>query len=176
MNAVTRIALAALLALAARSAAATDVSVNFLPETDFTKYHTYFWVKVEGQNVDPITDEQIQRAVDTQLQAKGWKKLDSTEADAYVAYQVAVRQHQELNYYSNYGYGWRWGGSTSAYTRTVNTGTLTLDVYDRAQKALVWRGSATGTLKSKSKPEKRQKRLDKAMAKLLNDFPPEPPK
>ena len=112
MNAVTRIALAALLALAARSAAATDVSVNFLPETDFTKYHTYFWVKVEGQNVDPITDEQIQRAVDTQLQAKGWKKPDSTEADAYVAYQVAVRQHQELNYYSNYGYGWRWGGST----------------------------------------------------------------
>jgi hypothetical protein len=171
-----RACLLALLTLAAGTAAAVSVSQNFLPETDFTHLKTYFWVKVEGQNVDPITDEQIKRAVDTQLQAKGWRKLDSSEADAYVAYQVAVVQTQELNYYSNYGYSWRWGGSTSAYTRTINRGTLTLDVYDRATKALVWRGSATDTLKSKSKPEKRQKRLDKAMAKLLGDFPPAPPK
>lgn len=176
MNASLRACVLALFALVAGSAAAVTISQNFLPETDFSKFHTYYWVKVEGQNTDPITDEQIRRAVDAQLQAKGWKLLDSTAADAYVAYQVAVTQRQELNYYSNYGYGWRWGGSTSAYTRTINTGTLTLDVYDRAQKALVWRGSATDTLKSRSKPEKRQKRLDKAMAKLLNDFPPAPRK
>ena len=172
MNTLARAAAALLVALVAGTAAAVTVSTNFLPETDFSKLKTYYWVKVEGQNVDPITDEQVKRAVDAQLQVKGWRKLDSSEADAYVAYQVAVTQRQELNYYSTGGYGWRWGGSTSAYTRTINTGTLTLDVYDRASKSLVWRGSASDTLRSKSTPEKRQKRLDKAMAKLLKEFPP----
>src|SRR5690349_22727658 len=103
MNKLFRAGTALLLALVAATAAAVTVSTNFLPETDFSNLKTYYWVKVEGQKIDPITDEQIRRAIDAQLQAKGWRKLDSTEADAYVAYQVAVVQRQELNYYSNYG-------------------------------------------------------------------------
>jgi len=172
MHTFNRALVAALLALATGAAHALSVTANFLPETDFSHLKTYYWVKVEGQKTDPITEEQIKRAVDAQLQAKGWKKLESSEADAYVAYQVAVQQRQELNYYSNYGYSWRWGGSTSAYTRTINVGTLTIDIYDRAGKSLLWRGSASDTLRSKSTPEKRQKRLDKAAAKLLKEFPP----
>ena len=37
---------------------------------------------------------------------------------------------------------------------------------------LVWTGHATKTLNPSKDPEKNQKNMDKAMAKLLKDFPP----
>jgi hypothetical protein len=45
-------------------------------------------------------------------------------------------------------------------------------MYDSANKDLVWRGVASKTLDPKAKPEKQQKNLDKAMAKLFKNYPP----
>ena len=42
------------------------------------------------------------------------------------------------------------------------------------QKEQVWKGQASKTIDEKANPEKRQKNLDKAMTKLLKDFPPKP--
>ena len=44
-------------------------------------------------------------------------------------------------------------------------------MYDPAKKELVWKGQASKTIDEKASPEKRQKNLDKAMTKLLKDFP-----
>ena len=163
---------ALLLALCAGTAAATSVSSNYLPETDFSVYHTYRWVPVAGpegaQTIDSITEQQIRRAVDKQLAAKGWTLSDNEGADAYVAFQVSVEQRQHLNVYGGYG----WYGMPSVTETTTNYGTLTLDVYDPKSKSLVWRGNASDTLRSKVSPEKRQSRIDKAVAKLLKKFPP----
>ena len=45
-------------------------------------------------------------------------------------------------------------------------------MYDSAGKQLVWRGMASKQIDPKAKPEKRQKNLDKGMAKLLKNYPP----
>jgi hypothetical protein len=37
---------------------------------------------------------------------------------------------------------------------------------------LVWRGVASKALDPKASPEKRQKNLDKAVAKLMKNYPP----
>jgi len=37
---------------------------------------------------------------------------------------------------------------------------------------IVWRGVASKTLDAKAKPEKRQKNLKKAVAKLMKNYPP----
>jgi hypothetical protein len=167
-------ALAALLALGSTPAFAISVNSNYIPGTDFTKYRTYRWVKVEGVRVDPITEKQIRQAVDTQLAAKGWTRTEDPSADAWVGYQIDVEREYRVNYYGGYGYGWGWGGApASAHTSTVDRGTLTLDIYDGDAKQMLWRGSATDTIRRKSTPEKRQQRLDKAAAKLLRNFPPE---
>jgi len=167
---------ALLLALAAGLASATTVRTNFLPETDFSGYRTYRWVVVENAPpIDSITNEQIKRAIDKQLAAKGWTKVEgSDDADAYVACQVAIERREELHVYGGYGYGWRWGtGPSSVMTTTIDIGTLTLDIYDPKLKTMVWRGTASDSLRSKTTPEKREKRLDKAMGKLLAKFPPQ---
>jgi hypothetical protein len=45
-------------------------------------------------------------------------------------------------------------------------------MYDSSVKKLVWTGRATKTLDSGANQAKKQKNLDKAMQKLLKDFPP----
>ena len=69
--------------------------------------------------------------------------------------------------------GFRWGGlgMASAASSTITNGTLVLDMYDPATKQLVWTGHATKTL-SPGDEKKLQKNLDKAMQKLLKNYPP----
>jgi hypothetical protein len=49
---------------------------------------------------------------------------------------------------------------------------LNLDFYDTGIKKQVWRGAATKTLDPPKDPAKLQRKLDKAVAKLLKNFPP----
>lgn len=151
---------------------AQSINTDYVPGTDFSKYHTYRWVDVEGAKpVDQILDQQIKQAVDKQLQSKSFKKVDADPADLYVGYQVGVRQEQELNAYGSPG--WRFGGGmTDVKSSTLDVGTLVVDVYDPATKQLVWRGGATETINKSSTAEKKQEHLDKAATKLLKNFPP----
>ena len=179
-----RMAMAATLALVATAVYAQDVGYNFMPGTDFAKFKTYRWVKIEGQQYpDDITDAQVKQAIDAQLATKGLTKTEAETADVYVGYRVALDQEKQLNAYTSGGYGgWGWGGGyrgygygggmTTATTSTITVGTLSLDMYDPAAKQLVWRGTASKTLDAKAKPEKRQKNLSKAMAKMFKNYPP----
>ena len=67
-----------LLWLAAGTLAAQDVRYNYMPGTDFSKYHTYKWVSIEGgAHPNQIVDAEIKVAVDSQLVSKGLTKTDS---------------------------------------------------------------------------------------------------
>jgi len=151
---------------------AQDVRYNFMPGTDFSKYHTYKWVSIEGAaHANQIVDAQIKQAIDTQLASKGLTKTTGDTADLYVGYQIAVDQEKQWNAYGMGG-GIRWGGLATATSSTISVGTLVLDLYDPATKQLVWTGNATKTLDPGSNQEKNQKNLDKAMEKLLKNYPP----
>ena len=152
---------------------AQSVTYNFAPGINFSKYHTYRWVTIPGAHYpDQIVDQQIKQAIDQQLAAKGLMKSDSGTADLDVGYQASVTQQRQWNAYGMGG-GWRMGGGMArATSSTLQTGTLGVDFYDPAQKQLIWRGSATKTLNPPKDPVKRQKNLDKAVAKLLKNFPP----
>lgn len=149
-----------------------DVHYNFMPGTDFAKYHTYKWVRIEsGAHPNQIVDAEIKQSVDMQLASKGLTKTDSDKADLYVGYQVAVAQEKQWNGYGMGG-GIRWGGLATATSSTISVGTVVLDMYDPATKQLVWTGNATKTLDPSANPEKNEKNLNKAMAKLLKNYPP----
>jgi len=161
-----------LFVLAGQAAFAQDVRYNFMPGTDFSKYHTYKWVAIEGgAHPNQIMDAQIKQAVDSQLASKGMTKTDGEKADLYVGYQIAVDQEKQWNGYGMGG-GLRWGGMASATSSTISVGTLVLDMYDPSSKQLVWTGNATKTIDPSSNQEKNQKNLNKAMAKLLKNYPP----
>ena len=151
---------------------AQDVKYNSMPGTDFSKYHTYKWVPIEGaSHPNQIMDAEIKQAIDAQLATKGLTKTDDEKADMYVGYQIAVDQEKQWNAYGMGG-GVRFGGMASAQQSTISIGSLVVDMYDPGTKQLVWTGTATKTIDPSSNQEKNQKNLNKAMAKLLKNYPP----
>jgi hypothetical protein len=151
---------------------AQDVTTNSMPGVSFSKYHTYKWVPIEGAAApNQIVDAQIKQSVDTQLATKGLTKTDSDNADLDIGYQTAVNQEKQWNAYGTGGV--RWGGGMGTATQsTIAIGTLVLDMYDPSTKQLVWQGRVTKTLDPGANQQKKQKNLDKAMQKLLKNYPP----
>ena len=176
-----------LLLLVASTVVGQDVRYNFDKDTNFSKFATYKWVVLKNApKVDSLRDKQITDAVDAQLVTKGLTKTDSDIADLYIGYQAGVGEEKQFTSYSTdwgYGPGWNGGGwyrggygggssMTTGQTSTIYTGQLAIDFYDSKNHDLVWRGVASKTIDAKAKPEKQQKNLTKAVAKLLKNFPP----
>jgi len=178
-------ALIAGLLFAASAALGQDVRYNFDKDTDFSKLKTYKWVTLKDTaKVNDLVDKQIIAAVDAELATKGLTKVDADSADLYVGYQAAVGEEKQFTSYSTdwgYGGGWYRGGwyggaggmsTTTGQTSTIYVGQLAVDMYDSANRDLVWRGVASKTINPKAKPEKQEKNLKKAVAKLLKNYPP----
>jgi len=163
----------ALLLLAATAATAQNVTSNFMPGTDFTKFHTYKWVVIQGATYpNQILDTEVKDAINSQLQGKGLTVTDSDKADLYVGYQTSVDQQRQWNAYGMGG-GWRLGGGMgTATSSTIDVGTIVLDMYDPSTKTLVWTGRATKSIDPSSNQQKNMKNLDRAMEKLLKNYPP----
>ena len=148
-----------------------DVHHNAMPGVDFSKYHTYKWVNIEGAaHPNQIVDAEIKQSIDSQLASKGLTKTDGDKADLYVGYQVAVDQEKQWNAWgTGRGFG---GGMGSATQSTIKVWSLVVDMYDPTAKKLVWTGTATKTINPSGNQEKNEKNLNKAMEKLLKGFPP----
>jgi hypothetical protein len=57
-------------------------------------------------------------------------------------------------------------------TSTIDVGTLVIGRLDPGAKYLVCRGAASKTFNISRDPEKNYRPLEKALAKLLNNYPP----
>lgn len=180
------IGMATLAMLALGAAVAQDVRYNFDKKTDFSKFKTYKWVEIkDAGKFNSMVDQQVKQSVDAQLATKGLTKTDGDNADLLIGYQGAVGQEKEFSSYNtSWGYGPGWGGGgwygggpssgfTTGQTSTIYVGQIAIDMYDSSNKDLVWRGTVSKTLDAKAKPEKQEKNLNKAMAKLFKKYPPE---
>jgi hypothetical protein len=174
------------LLLGTAAALAQDVRYNFDKSADFTKYKTYKFVPIKGATeVNDLVDKQIKAELESQLSQKGLSKVDGDNADLFIGYQTAIGQEKQFTSYDTgwgYGPGWGRGGwygggmsssMTTGQTSTIYTGQIAIDMYDSAQKDLVWRGVVSKTIDTKAKPEKQQKNLTKALTKLFKKYPPE---
>ena len=109
------------------------------------------------------------------------KQVDENP-DLLVDYQAVITNQTRLTTYSTGGgpgwgygprYGFGWGESSRISTTTSSTipvGTLVIDLMDPQQKQLVFRGTATDTLSDK--PEKNTQKIQKAVAKIFEKYPP----
>ena len=172
---------------------AQDVRTNYMPGTDFSKFHTYAWVNdVEGVppvggRPDQILDAQVKEAIDSQMSAKGLTKIeDGSKVDLLLGYQLAIDQEKQINGLGDNMGGWGgwgggpwgggpWGGGFGTFSASTSNnyiGTFVLGMYDPAVKKLVWIGAAQHAIEPSKKQEKNQQRLNKGAQKLLKDFPP----
>lgn len=136
--------------------------------------------------VPPMLEQRIAREVRTELEAKGYRYVETLEqADFGVSLTVGSRSSTEVikspeTFWVNQT-NWRWGRAyypayPAAYRRpvavtatqvTVTTtevksyteGTLAIDIYDVQSKAPVWHGSGTKTV-STSEVGARRRTID----------------
>ena len=139
-----------------------------------------------GTADDQLIRQDIQRAIDEQLAQKGLTKVESNP-DLLITYHAAIREEKSINL-SAFGtgsgpwggWGGGWGvlesGTETGQTSTIPIGTLVVDLYDPARKQLVWRGDASKTVDVKKDADKNYRNLQKAMAKLFKNYPPQPKK
>jgi len=157
--------------LFAQNIADYDHSVNF------GKYHTYSWI---GVNVlEPLWKDRVTNAIDNQLSAKGWRKVDSG-GDASISAVGSAYNERRLETWYDGGFGGGWyhrgwwiGGGPGFATTTIErmpVGTLHIDIFDSQSKKVIWHGVCTGTLSEN--PEKNEKKLEKAVADVFKKFPP----
>jgi hypothetical protein len=162
-----------LLLLACACVVFATVKTDYSHSVDFGHYKTYSWIKVSVQ--DPLWEDRVTRAVDSQLSAKGWTRVPDGGDAAVAAYGSTHSQKTLQTWYEGFGGGWRWRGFGDglATTTVENTpvGTLMVDIFDSATQKLIWRGVASDTLSGK--PEKDEKKMDKAVAEMFKNFPPQ---
>jgi hypothetical protein len=154
------------------SASAQKVVTDYDHSVNFSQYHTYSWGHVHSS--DPLFEQRVRDAVDHDLQAKGWHQVPEGGDVTLTAVAIKRNQHEYTTFYDGLGGGWRWRGwGTGMATTTVDSipvGTLVIDIYDSSSKQLIWRGEAHDQLSGK--PEKDTKKLEKAVDKMFDKFPP----
>jgi hypothetical protein len=165
----------------ANSALTQEIRYNFDSTADFSKFKTYKWITLKSEApIDKLTDDQIKASLDAGLARKGLTKVDSDTADLFIGYQTTEHIDEKL---ASFGPGWSAGpgwaaggwfpsGTSSRKSSLIYKGELAVDMYDPANKHLIWRGVASESLDPHAQPEKRRKNLDKAVAKLMKDYPP----
>jgi len=153
-------------------ALAQKVETDYDHSANFSQYRTYSWRHVHA--TDPFFQGRIREAVDRELQAKGWQQVPSGGDVTLTAVAIKRNRKECTTFYDGLGPGWRWHGwGTGMATTTVEdipVGTLVVDIYDTGSQHLVWRGLAHDQLSKK--PEKNTKKLQKAVDKLFDKFPP----
>lgn len=161
--------LASLLGVVCLSAAAMaqDVTFNYDRSANFGSYRTYQWA--ESQNGNQLMDQNIKQSIDAQLALKGLRRVESG-ADLKVGYQVATEKEKQFD---GWGSGPRFYGNARVTTSTIEIGKIAVEMTDSAQNRTVWRGMMQKTLDIKKNPDKNFQNLQKAMAKLFKNYPPE---
>ncbi len=171
------VAAAALVVFLPALALAQKTSFDYDKTADFSKYKTY--TLKDGTKVgDPLIDNRIVAAIEAELAAKGLTKND-TAPDVVAVYHVAFDKKQDITAYSTGyggGYGYRWGGgfggTTDVRVNEILVGTLVIDAIDAAKKEVVWRGMGVKEVDVQAKADKRDKNINSAVKKIMQNFPP----
>lgn len=135
---------------------------------------------------EPTVNKRVKEAVDEQLHYKGFRKAATAEADFLIGYQVALNSKLTANdVATNYDFnnsktdpkliGTVQTNSSArplTYIRTYEQGSLILNITDAKTKELVWWSSAQAEVKPEDSTEVRKKRINKAVSKMLQEFPP----
>jgi hypothetical protein len=177
---VKRIGAYLLIAAFPAASCAQKVRVGYDKGTDFLKFKTYTWGEPTMPVTRPLLYASIVGSIDSELKAKG---LAKAERDCDLVLIPAGGMEYGLNQaasapilptYSSQpvidSTNWT-GGPSNLMAPYVPEGTFVLTVVDRASNKVIW----TGTVKEKLDIENKTKsleRIDKAIVKLLKQFPP----
>ncbi|MFC3609500.1 DUF4136 domain-containing protein [Stutzerimonas tarimensis] len=158
---------------------------------DFSVYRSWSWQEPplryqpdDARLVSDLTEQRIREAVAEQLDQRGLRPAGET-ADADLRVQAWMilddRQHQIVTHYGSgfaWGHPWRGGYMAApvyAESRSIDyqVGTLQIDLIDTRDNRLVWRGSSSQVVSSRTlSPSDRAGEVRELVRQVLSQYPP----
>ena len=174
-----------------------DASVDF---STFTTLEYYGWADNSDKLLNSLDKARIETAFQSEFSKRGIKVVDKGEGDMIVSLYIISENKTETvantnttymgggmgrygmrgyGGYYGYGPGYGWGGgyaqSTTTYTdRDYTVGTLIISAYDASKKTLIW--EAVGTKTIDEDPKTPEENIQKAVAKIMEQYPIQPNK
>lgn len=172
------------------------VTSDFDKEVDFTKYKTYEyygWAEESDKILNRFQRERIEKAFGDEFEKRGLKYVKDG-GDMVVSLYIVVDKKTSTTAYTNhngmggYGYGGMgWyggygggygmggmgmgmGSSTTTYSeKDYLAGTLVVDVFDKAEKKMIWQSVGQKTIEEN--PKKAERNTSKVAAAIMKPFP-----
>ena len=162
------VAAVAVLALGGCSSS-MKVSTDYDRAANFAPLKTYSW-RVEQQLPNPLNAQRLVDAIDANLKAKGFTKVESG-GDMTVTYHAATDKTVDVQSFQSGGAYSCWGGCMTSTTVTpVTLGTLIVDIVDTKSNKMLWRGSASDTVSGD--PKENEAKIQEGVHKMFEKFPP----
>jgi Domain of unknown function (DUF4136) len=171
---------ALLLVLALAGCTQFPVRARHDPNADFTRLHTYGWLPLseaepaDQRVLDRAIDARIRVAVDRELGAKGFRSAAGAAPDFLLNYRIASSPASDLHGNPRVAWGgwWAgWAGSSAAY-ESYDNGAFFIAVIDPQTKRMIWVGAAEARLLPHISLERQLGRVDAAVHRILERFPP----
>lgn len=158
------------------SCSTIDVAVDYDNNNNFSTYKSYKWLKQKKSNdsksiyQNNLNQRRFTLAIDNELKQKGFQKTEDKTFEFSVVYHLRFDKKLDVT-----GYGYKYYPSTGYAKRYIQTrvyqkGSIILDIIDKKEKILVWRGVAEGVLSETDNPEET---INRAIKVILRDFPPQ---
>lgn len=166
------------------SCVSVRVVADYDTQANFSEYSSFAFYKpgIDKAKISDLDKKRILRNIEAELAAKGMTK--SEEPDLLIS--IFTKERERVDVYNNYwgwgwgygwGYGWGWGpgfyGGYYGPSVTTNTeGTLFIDMIDAKTNQLVWQGTGTADLATRS-VEKKKERIREIVRNILAKYPPD---
>lgn len=171
-----------ILSLFVFSCSSINVNSDYDKAVDFNNFKTYAFHKegVDKAEISDLDKKRILKAIDNELSAKGFTKSQTPD----LIINIFTKERTDVNVYNynagfgfGWGYpgfygGWGWPGWNNTSVNTVPKGTLYIDIVNANSKELVWQGIGSGTLDTSNNIEKREKKINEFVSKILAQYPP----
>lgn len=159
-----------------------EIRTQTAPDFEIGKYQTYGFVEhpsTDTAGYTTLTTRYLKDSVTRELQARGYTQNEIPEL--LVNFRVGSKDKVEgrtgptvgVGYGRWWHRGWGgWGGIGvgDRDIRTVTEGALSVDLVDRQSNALVWTGTAEGTV-TKAARNDPQKAIDQAVQQIFAKYP-----
>lgn len=150
-----------------------------LPVASLEKLETYQWVPL-SKTIDAAAFDtnflvSLKVAFTDAIEEKGYRRAKEG-ADLLVALYVS-KDGRIIS--SDWGWNYQWDQQAwdgywmerRVSAKEIGEGTLMLDIFDSRKKELVWSGTARTVILPGASGDKRNERIDEAVAKLLAKLP-----
>jgi len=164
-----KLVMAVVLALVCAACSPIYTSFDYDQQVRFENYRTFGWFPRSDSvstDLSPLEERRLLNVIEDELKEKGMTYSEDSP-DLLVTYHTFTKDVTEIQ---STGDGYTAVSNTRAQTYT--DGTFMLDLIDANTEKLVWRGIAEGTGDENPSPQQVSENIEKAVKKLLGEYPP----